>query len=105
MIRIAVIGAGRIGAVHARAVAAHHEAELVLVCDPYEANAKALAEEYGVDYVLDPEKVFADERVDAVALIEHGPGIDVRCLIVHVPRVVGRWMPWCCALARLIPPL
>lgn len=68
MIRIAVIGAGRIGAVHARAVAAHHEAELVLVCDPYEANAKALAEAYGVDYVLDPEKVFADERVDAVII-------------------------------------
>ena len=35
MLRIAVIGAGRIGKVHAATVAAHPQARLVLVCDPF----------------------------------------------------------------------
>lgn len=68
MIRIAVIGAGRIGQVHARAVAAHPLAELVLVCDPFEANARALGEKYGVRFVLDPDDVFAADDVDAVII-------------------------------------
>lgn len=67
MNRIAVIGAGRIGQVHARAVAAHPRAELSLVCDPFEANAKALGEAYQVPWTLDPEEVFASP-VDAVII-------------------------------------
>ena len=47
MLRIAVIGAGRIGKVHAATVAAHPQARLVLVCDPFIEAAKALAEPLG----------------------------------------------------------
>jgi myo-inositol 2-dehydrogenase/D-chiro-inositol 1-dehydrogenase len=68
MIRIAIIGAGRIGHVHARAVAAHPQAELVLVCDPFEKNAAELSEQYGVRYCLDPQEVFEDPGVDAVII-------------------------------------
>lgn len=67
MIRFAVIGAGRIGQVHARAVAGHPDAELALVCDPFEANAKQLAESYGVPYTLDVNDVYASD-VDAVII-------------------------------------
>lgn len=67
MIRIAVIGAGRIGHVHARSVAAHPKAELALICDPFEDNAKSLAEQYKVPYVLDAQEVFASD-VDAVII-------------------------------------
>ena len=67
MIRIAVIGAGRIGHVHARSVAAHPKAELALICDPFEDNAKSLAEQYKVPYVLDAQEVFASD-VDAVVI-------------------------------------
>lgn len=68
MTRIAIIGAGRIGHVHARAVQAHPLAELTLVCDPFEAPAKALAESYGVAWCLDAAEVFASNEVDAVII-------------------------------------
>lgn len=68
MLNFAVIGAGRIGQVHARAVAAHPKAALTLVCDPFEANAKALAEAYGVDYTLNVDDVFDSAEVDAVII-------------------------------------
>lgn len=68
MIRIAIIGAGRIGHVHARAVANHPQAELVLVCDPFEKNAKKLSAQYGVKYCLDPQEVFSSPDVDAVII-------------------------------------
>lgn len=68
MIRIAIIGAGRIGHVHARAVAGHPGAELVLVCDPLEGNAKELSSIYGARYCLDPREVFEAGDVDAVII-------------------------------------
>lgn len=84
MINIAVIGAGRIGQVHARAVAAHPKADLVLVCDPFEANAKALAEAYGVGYTLNPDDVFADARVDAVII-----GSPTKFHVEHILKAVA----------------
>ena len=53
MIRIAIIGAGRIGHVHARAIQGRNDVTLALVCDPFEQNARALAGEYDVRYCLD----------------------------------------------------
>ena len=46
MLRVAVIGAGRIGKVHAAAVAAHPQARLVAVCDPIGTGAADLAAIY-----------------------------------------------------------
>ena len=43
MFDIAVIGAGRIGQIHARNVAAHAGARLVGMCDPDFASAEPLA--------------------------------------------------------------
>lgn len=68
MIRIAVIGAGRIGQVHARAVAGHPGAELAVICDPVEASAKRLAGQYGVPYCLDAAEVFSNGDIDAVII-------------------------------------
>lgn len=68
MLNFAVIGAGRIGQVHARAVAAHPKATLTLVCDPFEANAKSLAEAHGVPYTLNVDEVFDSPDVDAVII-------------------------------------
>lgn len=67
MIRFAIIGAGRIGHVHARSVATHPQAELALICDPFEDNAKSLAEQYQVPYVLDAQEVFTSD-VDAIII-------------------------------------
>ena len=43
MLRVAIIGAGRIGRVHAESVASHPKATLVAVCDPMGTAAEDLA--------------------------------------------------------------
>ena len=60
MLSIAVIGAGRIGHVHAKTIAAHPQAELALVCDPFEDAAEKLAVTYRARSCKDAEEVFAD---------------------------------------------
>jgi len=66
MLRIAMLGAGRVGQVHSTSITSHPEAELALVIDPIEAAAKALGEKYGTKWALDPEDAFSDPSIDAV---------------------------------------
>jgi myo-inositol 2-dehydrogenase/D-chiro-inositol 1-dehydrogenase len=68
MLRIAMLGAGRVGQVHSASITSHPEAELALVVDPIEAAAKALGEKYGTRWSLDPEDAFADASIDAVVI-------------------------------------
>ncbi len=63
---LALIGAGRIGAVHAASIAAEPDATLAVVADPVLGTAEALASAYGARAVLDAADVFADPAVDAV---------------------------------------
>ena len=62
MLSIAVIGAGRIGHVHAKTIAAHPQAELALVCDPFEDAAEKLAATYGARSCKDAEEVSPTPR-------------------------------------------
>ncbi|SDB96118.1 myo-inositol 2-dehydrogenase [Sanguibacter gelidistatuariae] len=66
MLRFAVIGAGRIGAVHAASIAQHPDCELVLVADPDLASAQRLAAASGGRATGVVDDVFTDHRVDAV---------------------------------------
>lgn len=68
IVRIALIGAGRIGQVHARAIANHPQAELVLVCDPNATAADALAGGYGAKSCTDVADLWADDSVEAVII-------------------------------------
>ena len=67
MLRIAVIGAGRIGAVHAATLAAHPRARLVAVSDPDLAAAGRVAGRYGVRAAATLEEVLTED-VDAVVV-------------------------------------
>ena len=69
-IRIAVIGAGIMGADHARIVAVDIPgATLQVVCDMDAARARQIADTYGaVDAATDPEGVVARSDVDAVII-------------------------------------
>ena len=49
MIRIAMLGAGRIGNIHARNVAANPRCRLVAVADPIAESARSLAESLSAD--------------------------------------------------------
>ncbi|PWC13457.1 inositol 2-dehydrogenase [Brenneria corticis] len=67
MFNIALLGAGRIGQVHAVNITQHPETRLYAVVDPNVQNAKALADKYhaGIQTV---EAVMSDPAVDAVLI-------------------------------------
>jgi myo-inositol 2-dehydrogenase/D-chiro-inositol 1-dehydrogenase len=68
MIRVAVLGAGRIGQIHAANVAANPRAKLVAVVDPVEAAADSLAAKLGCDASTDAAATIARIDVDAVVI-------------------------------------
>jgi myo-inositol 2-dehydrogenase/D-chiro-inositol 1-dehydrogenase len=68
-VRIALVGAGRIGAHHAQLIARHVPgATLTAVADPRPGVASALAEPLGARAETDPGSVFAATDVDAVVI-------------------------------------
>jgi myo-inositol 2-dehydrogenase/D-chiro-inositol 1-dehydrogenase len=68
MIRIAVLGAGRIGKIHAANVAANPNARLVAVADPVEAAALALASKLGCEASTDCAELIDRDDVDAIVI-------------------------------------
>ena len=63
-----VFGAGRIGKLHARNLAAHPRARVKCIVDPMARAAVALAREIGAEAVRDSETVLADRDIDAVVI-------------------------------------
>jgi len=84
MLRVAVLGAGRIGKIHAANVAANPKARLVTVADPYGTAAKELADRLGCEASLDP--VAAIERADVDAIIIGTPTETHVNLMLHAVR-------------------
>jgi len=67
MIKIAVLGAGRIGRIHGRNAASHSGAKLVVVADPHAPSAEALASATGARVASIDEAITAPD-VDAVLI-------------------------------------
>jgi myo-inositol 2-dehydrogenase / D-chiro-inositol 1-dehydrogenase len=68
MLRVAVLGAGRIGKIHAANVAANPNAKLVAIADPVGNSAGSLADHLGCEASLDPMSVIERPDVDAVVV-------------------------------------
>ena len=68
MIRIAVLGCGRIGAMHAANIAAHPRARLAAVQDINRAAAEAVAAATGAPVMDSAAAIFASGEVDAVLI-------------------------------------
>jgi myo-inositol 2-dehydrogenase/D-chiro-inositol 1-dehydrogenase len=66
-IRFGLLGAGRIGKVHAKAVTGDPAARLVAVADAMPATAQAIADQYGAE-VRSIEAIEASQDVDAVVI-------------------------------------
>jgi len=64
---IAILGAGRIGQTHARAIAATDGARLVAIADPVADAAKAVADRYGCD-IRTIDEIAGSDDVEAVAI-------------------------------------
>jgi UDP-N-acetyl-2-amino-2-deoxyglucuronate dehydrogenase len=67
-LRFALVGAGMIGGVHAKALAGLDEAELVAVVDADLDKARELADAYGADAGIDLDAVLRRPDVDAVTI-------------------------------------
>ena len=67
MLKIGLLGAGRIGQVHAINIAAHPQSELVAVSDKFDEPAQKLAQAYG-STVRTNEEIIADPAIDAVLI-------------------------------------
>ncbi|MBX2838691.1 MAG: inositol 2-dehydrogenase [Gammaproteobacteria bacterium] len=67
MLKVGLLGAGRIGKVHARAITAHPGSELTAVSDVVTDNAEKLAEEYGSS-VRSSTDIINDSAIDAVLI-------------------------------------
>jgi len=70
--KIALLGAGRIGRVHARAISDHPLAQLACVSDAFPEAANSLAAEYGVP-VMTAEDIFASAEIDGVLIASSTP--------------------------------
>jgi myo-inositol 2-dehydrogenase / D-chiro-inositol 1-dehydrogenase len=68
VIRFGLAGLGRIGAVHARNVVAHANAELAAVFDPDAARAECIAERAGCSVAASFEAMLSDSSIDAVII-------------------------------------
>ncbi|MFZ7091357.1 inositol 2-dehydrogenase [Primorskyibacter sp. 2E233] len=66
-VRFAILGAGRIGQVHARAVASTPGATLVAISDPFADAAQKVSDQYGCD-IRSIDDIAAASDVDAVAI-------------------------------------
>lgn len=67
MLKVGLLGAGRIGTVHAKAITAHAQSALVAVSDVFEKNAQKLAAQYGCA-VRSSDEIIADPDIDAVLI-------------------------------------
>ena len=67
MLRVGLLGAGRIGKVHARAISAHAGSELAAVSDAIPENAQAIADAYGISSKTS-EAIINDSSIDAVLI-------------------------------------
>jgi myo-inositol 2-dehydrogenase/D-chiro-inositol 1-dehydrogenase len=68
MLKVAVIGTGFIGSVHAKNIARHPGTELVAVCDANVEFAKKIAAVTGAEAVADIEEIFRKKDIQAVLI-------------------------------------
>jgi myo-inositol 2-dehydrogenase/D-chiro-inositol 1-dehydrogenase len=67
-LKVAIIGAGRIGYVHAGSVNDNPNLELVYVVDPFEDSAKKVTADFGGKVASDPVAVIKSGEIDAVII-------------------------------------
>lgn len=96
MLRIGLIGAGRIAHVHARSVSSNPDATLSIVADVVLDAARSLADTYGARATQDIDSVFTDEQVDAVIICSPTP-----LHVDHIVKAAQAGKPALCELSLI----
>src|SRR3954471_23833628 len=93
MLRIAVLGCGRIGRMHAANVAAHPRAKLASVYDTHRPFAEEVAARSGITAADSADAIFASGDIDAVLACCLMCGCTERSLslVAAVAEPVGLW--------------
>jgi myo-inositol 2-dehydrogenase/D-chiro-inositol 1-dehydrogenase len=87
MLEIALIGAGRIGQIHARNIARHPGAKLRSITDVNQDAARKLAQELGAEASTDPKKAIQDPAVNAVVICSP---TDTHAELIEVAAKAGK---------------
>ena len=86
MLKVGLIGAGRIGAVHAAAISSNPESQLVAISDYYPENAEKLAAKHG-SVARTTEEIIADGGIDAVLI---ATSTDTHSDLIEASTAVGK---------------
>lgn len=73
MINIALLGAGRIGKMHAEIITAHPEAKLQYVYDVNKAFASQVAKKHNAELVNSPEEAINNDTINAILIASATP--------------------------------
>ena len=102
MVRLGLIGCGRIGRVHADSIDVHPRAELARVFDPFENSAREVGEQFGTAWGTDVEAVIDDPSIDAVVVASPTPThVDLLTRAVRAGKAVLCEKPIDLDLARV----
>ena len=102
MLRLGLMGCGRIGRVHADSVDVHPRAELAHVYDPFEAAAREVGARYGAVWGTDVDAVIDDPSIDAVIVASPTPThVDLLTRAVRAGKAVLCEKPIDLDLARV----
>jgi len=86
MLKVGLLGAGRIGQVHAVSIAGHPGSELVAVSDVNAQAAETLAVKYGAD-ACGSEEIISDDSIDAVLI---ATSTDTHSDLIEVATAAGK---------------
>jgi predicted dehydrogenase len=90
-LRLAVIGAGHLGRIHARIAAALDEVELVAIADPVEASRTSVAQEAGTRAVADYRELIGEIEAAVIAApTTHHHAIGMELLGCGVPLLIEK---------------
>ena len=89
MIRVGVVGAGSMGALHARVVSSGSATQLEWVSDPVVRVGKALAERYGTRYTSHPDLDCIDALIIA-APTEHHHELGIEAIAAGIPVLLEK---------------
>ena len=86
MLRVGLLGAGRIGKVHAKAIAGDPDSQLVAISDTLLENAEQLAAECGIE-ARSSQAILEDASVDAVLI---ATSTDTHCDLIEAACAAGK---------------
>jgi len=89
-LRIALVGAGSMGSLHARVISSHEATQLVAVVDPNKEVAASVAERFGTTWVADLDEVKDVDAVVVAAATQHHYEIGQRVLDRQLPLLMEK---------------